>query len=219
MPPATTIPKNGRVNPASKSEAPLKTRLREASRRAILEAAEELLAEKGPHGARMEDVAARAGVSVGTVYNHVGDRQALLGALLVAQRDELLGRIDAVLEGANEAPFAETVEGFVRAVLAHFDAHLSLFRLLIEDELAQGRRDGKRSAMRMVAERAERLVGMGVAQGAVRTEDAELYPALLIGMMRGVLAQSLVRASEAPLVDLAPAAARFFVRGAGSDSR
>ncbi len=210
------------VNPSSKSEAPLKTRLREASRAAILEATEALLADKGLAGVRMEDVAARARVSVGTIYNHVGDRRALIDALLVAQREELLVRIDAVLARPGKAPFAEVLEAFIRAVLCHFDAHLSLFRLLVEDELAHGRGEGKRSAMRLLGERATRLMDAGAAEGVLDARLAAFHAALLMGMMRGLLWQALFegpREPGAPLAELAPRTARFFLHGAEGDRR
>ncbi len=203
------------MNQDSNSDKSLKFRLREVSRSAILRAAEELLAEKGLHSTRMEDVAARAGVSVGTIYNHVGDRQAVVDALLEAQRKELLARIDEVLARAGHASFEDLLEPFVRAVLAHFDAHLPLFRLLIEDELAHGRRETKRSAMRMLSERVSRLVDIGLDEGVLSTEDAEIYPDVLTGMLRGLLVQSLLHGRQEPLAARAAAAARFFLRGAG----
>src|SRR5262249_11395598 len=51
-------------------------------RNAILEAAEEVFAERGFHGARIQDIAARARLAVGTVYNHFGQKEDVLRALL-----------------------------------------------------------------------------------------------------------------------------------------
>lgn len=56
----------------------------EAARLGIIDAASELLAERGALGVTLEAVAERADVAVQTIYNRVGGRSALL--LAVAQR-------------------------------------------------------------------------------------------------------------------------------------
>jgi AcrR family transcriptional regulator len=80
---------------------------------AIVDAATEVFARRGYAGAQMADVAEAAGVSVGTIYNYVEGKEALL--LLCAERPfvdvtegrtlpvpapdrgELLGRLEATL--------------------------------------------------------------------------------------------------------------------------
>ena len=52
----------------------LRDRLKETTEQSILAAAEEVFAETGLHGARMETIAQNAGVSVGTLYNYFNDR-------------------------------------------------------------------------------------------------------------------------------------------------
>ena len=53
----------------------------EARREAILDAALEEFAAKGYAGARMEDIARRAGVAKGTLYLHFGDKEGLFNGL------------------------------------------------------------------------------------------------------------------------------------------
>lgn len=60
------------------------TRRAAATRAAIVEAAEELLAEGGPSALTLEAVAERADVAMQTVYNRVGGRSAVL--IAVAER-------------------------------------------------------------------------------------------------------------------------------------
>ena len=50
----------------------------EATRRAILDAAEHLLASRGEDGLSVREVCARAGVTPPTIYHHFGDKQALV---------------------------------------------------------------------------------------------------------------------------------------------
>jgi AcrR family transcriptional regulator len=60
--------------------APLRTRVASsaATRRAILAAAEHLLATRGEDGLSIRELCARAGVTAPTVYHHFGDKQALV---------------------------------------------------------------------------------------------------------------------------------------------
>ena len=53
----------------------------EARREGILDAALEEFAAKGYAGARMEDIARRAGVAKGTLYLHFGDKEGLFNGL------------------------------------------------------------------------------------------------------------------------------------------
>lgn len=54
----------------------------ERSRAAILEAALQMFSHQGFRGTSIRDVAARAGVSTGSVYHHFRDKEALLSTLL-----------------------------------------------------------------------------------------------------------------------------------------
>jgi AcrR family transcriptional regulator len=54
----------------------------ERSRAAILDAALQMFSRQGFRGTSIRDVAARAGVSTGSVYHHFRDKEALLNTLL-----------------------------------------------------------------------------------------------------------------------------------------
>lgn len=70
----------------------------------ILDAARELFAEARPD-VQIGDVAARAGVGVGTVYRHFPDKQALMGAL-VRERFVLFNeRLRAAVADEEATPF------------------------------------------------------------------------------------------------------------------
>ena len=82
-------------------------------RNAILDAAEAVFAERGFHGARIQDIAERARIAVGTVYNHFADKDEVLSALL-DDRTEGLARaassaaaIDRGTLGAASGPRLE----------------------------------------------------------------------------------------------------------------
>lgn len=74
--------------------AHLQQRLREARkalyRKAISEAAERVFAEKGSEGSRMQEIAAEAGVSLGTLYGVIDGKESLLSGIHKIRLDEFL---------------------------------------------------------------------------------------------------------------------------------
>ena len=197
---------------------PLRARIKVATRAAILEAAEAVFAEQGFHGAHMEQIAARAGVAVGTLYNYFDDRRHLLAALLDATGAELDVRLAETLQG--KLPFDRRLERFLKVAVRHLDEHWRFFAILMEDELARGRDDAggseQRPALRELYLAAEKLCALGVRQGALRKPGAELLPALLVGSIYGLFRHQLFVERGAPIVGQVPLLSRFFLQGAGA---
>ncbi len=113
--------------------APLSTRSRdresEATRRAILDAAESLLAARGEGGLSIREVCARAAVTPPTIYHHFGDKAALVDRVV----DDCFEAFDRAF-AARAAP-ADPVErlrsGFDRYV-EYGLAHPAHYRLMFQ---------------------------------------------------------------------------------------
>ncbi|MFP2896759.1 TetR/AcrR family transcriptional regulator [Corallococcus sp. 4LFB] len=158
--------------------------MKEATADAILSAAAGVFARDGLHAAKMESIAEQAGVSVGTLYNHFTDRAALLDALRVKRRQVMLDRLDKALAPVAERPAREQLRAFVTAVFAHAAEQDAFVRVLVQLPEDPARKS------RMVAELHRRLtviLDRGIQAGDVRAEGRALYPALLMGMVRGAL--------------------------------
>jgi len=134
------------MNLASSSEAriTLRDKFRAATREAILEAAAGLLTAEGGAHVRMEDIAATAGIAVGTLYNYFRDRTALVSALLESRTRGLFEGLDQSCSpspAGDRTPataFASELEHFVGAVCRHFDANRFLLSVLVEEERQRG---------------------------------------------------------------------------------
>lgn len=172
----------------------LRDRLREATCEAILMAAEQAFAGEGPK-ARMESIAALAGIAVGTLYNHFADREALWAALCRSRREALLVRLDEALERSRDVPFAQALRAFLGAFAQHWAAHRGFLAVLIQAEPLGARSPRAESRDRTMAgelaARAGALVRRGIEDGDLRPDGAELDPVLLIGMVRAVLFKHL----------------------------
>jgi AcrR family transcriptional regulator len=95
--------------------------------RAIVEAATALMRERGTADVEVRDIAARAGVGVGTVYRRFGDKASLIAAVLGEQERALQ---DALLSGPAPlgpgAPAAERLVAFLEALCALTEANLDV---------------------------------------------------------------------------------------------
>jgi AcrR family transcriptional regulator len=76
--------------------ASLRDRQRQLREEAILEAAHQLLAEKGFQGMTMDDLASRVGIAKGSLYQHFRSKEELLGVALVAFMDRISDYIDSL---------------------------------------------------------------------------------------------------------------------------
>lgn len=109
----------------------LRERKKEKTARAILEAASARFASDGLDAARMEEIAADAEVSVGTLYNYFGSKQALLIALFEAEVREMLAVGSAAVSGDIDP---------VTAVRHLFSAYLDVLLATSRDLLREALR-------------------------------------------------------------------------------
>jgi AcrR family transcriptional regulator len=90
----------------------------EARRAAILEAALEEFSARGYEGARLDDVARRAGIAKGTIYLYFADKEALFQDLVRSMVNPILGKLQQT--GEVDLPARALVEllieTFVREV-------------------------------------------------------------------------------------------------------
>jgi AcrR family transcriptional regulator len=86
----------------------------------ILEAALAVFAERGFAAARMEDIAARAGVSKGTIYLYFADKESLFKALVEATATERLNEIFAAARD-HTGSIADLLATLLRGI-THFFA-------------------------------------------------------------------------------------------------
>jgi len=115
-------------------KAPRQTRSRETVR-AILRAAAQVFGARGYAASTTNHIAARAGVSIGSLYEYFPNKDALLVALMEAH----LGEGQALLAAAAEETFAASadlrtaVRHFVTAMVALHARDRALHRVLFEE--------------------------------------------------------------------------------------
>jgi len=93
----------------------------------VLDAAREVLGESGAD-ASMEEIAARAGVGMGTVYRRFANKDALVDELVRLSLSEALDEARRALA----CPGGDGLEQFLRGLGALFAAHAKYAHLLLE---------------------------------------------------------------------------------------
>lgn len=166
----------------------LREKVRALKAETILAAAEEVFAREGIQKARMETVAAKAGMAVGTLYNFFRDRASLVRALVEVRLEGLSSEIDQALDAAESRPFAEKVQAYFDTSLAHVEKHGRFWVELLRAHGADRPDGASRSPTReRLFASAQRLVDAGLEEGVLKPEGAALHAALLLGMVRSVL--------------------------------
>ncbi|MCB1885522.1 MAG: TetR/AcrR family transcriptional regulator [Geminicoccaceae bacterium] len=166
---------------------------REARGRALVQAALDVFAEKGFAGARLDDVAARAGVAKGTIYLYFATKDALFEAVVKSRILPTVARIEALaadgrtpsedlLRGAIGAFYREVVAGegreVLRLLLAEAPRFPSLAAFYHDAVIARG----------LAALKA--IIARGVARGefkegpVTRRPEAVMGPAILAAVWK-----------------------------------
>jgi AcrR family transcriptional regulator len=104
-------------------------RSREATRQRLIEAAIQLFAHEGLHGATSARIARAAGVATGTFYLHFRDKQELFAAIVQSALAELRGRLRRAIDGAGSEPRAQ-VRARTAELVAFSEDNRSLIRVL-----------------------------------------------------------------------------------------
>lgn len=105
---------------------------KEATGHAVLQAARAEFERVGFEAANLRSIAARAGVSAGTVLHHYGDKRELLHAALFDDLEQTLAR---ALAGLGEGPLEEQLSALTRTVFGYYQRRPQLSRTLLKESL------------------------------------------------------------------------------------
>ncbi|MFN2425054.1 MAG: TetR/AcrR family transcriptional regulator [Candidatus Binatia bacterium] len=107
------------------------------TRERILDAAEQVFAEKGLGAAPVRDIAARVGLNPASLYNHFAGKEELYEAVLERGLTPVLEMLSDLMGGARTRDREELV---IDRVVLHFAASPNLAKLIHYETLAGGER-------------------------------------------------------------------------------
>ncbi|MDX5361780.1 MAG: TetR family transcriptional regulator [Alphaproteobacteria bacterium] len=169
------------VKPERRAEKPATPQKRdpERTRRRIMEAATHEFSHRGLAGARIADIAARAGTNKRMLYHYFGDKEALFLAVLENAYASIRTRERAL--DLEHLPPAEAMRKLVETTWDHYIEHPEFISLLNSENL-HGARHLKRSSQARAmhspfAEMIAQILRKGEAEGVFRSgvDPVDLY--------------------------------------------
>lgn len=147
------------------------------NRERIVAAAREVLAEQGIE-AQMDDIAARAGVGVGTVYRHFPTKDALVGALAVQHFEAITTLAVSALAGPGTP--GERLEGFLWDSARRMRGDAALAEIMAERPQVMGTAAAEQERL---LDTVGELVREGVASGELRADAGrDDVPTIMCGL-------------------------------------
>ncbi|WP_369216800.1 TetR/AcrR family transcriptional regulator, partial [Streptomyces flavofungini] len=150
-------------------------RRRAETRRALVHAARQILAEAGDTGVSIQAIAERADVGFGSFYNHFASKAELFDAAVLDALEEFGQSTDERLTGIDDP--AELVAAGFRLSACMADSHPELMQVLRRRGLGHIHRDNG------LSRRAARDLEAGMASGRFTTVD----PAVALSALGGTL--------------------------------
>ena len=151
----------------------------EARRAQLLEVAREVFASDGYHGAGMEQIAVRAGVTKPVLYQHFESKKELYLGLLDEDMARLLEDIARAIDGARSN--RERIERATGAYFGFIDSNEGSFRLLFRETM--GAEDEFRRAIeRFRDELASRISAVIAAETGLPRSESELLARGVMGI-------------------------------------
>lgn len=115
-----------------------KQRRAQATVDAILDATTHILIEEGYAKASTNRIAKRAGVSIGSLYQYFGNKDALVMAVAERHADEMIDLLARTAVELADAPVETAVRSYIRTMFAAHALNPELHRVLIAHHLQKG---------------------------------------------------------------------------------
>ena len=187
-----------------------------ATRDRILQAALQVFAGKGYHGAAVDVIVRASGTSKGAVYHHFPNKEALFLALV----DELSARLAAAVTTAIDRSHGalEKVEAALRAALETFAQHRELARILLLESVSLGKAyEAKRAEIHgRFAALIQAYLDQAVAEGSIPPLDTRVATLAWLGAVNEVVIQSLQSDEPEILTRAVPALTPMLLRSIGA---
>jgi AcrR family transcriptional regulator len=195
---------------------------RTAFREEVRTAAERVFSEKGFGATKMTDIAAEAGVGVGTLYNYFANKQEIFEAIFTERSAEFEGMLDRATSGCSPV---DQVAAIIRATMLYLEQHAALFAMFFErggiGELDIERLGGKaiEDAYTRFLHRLEVAMRAAVEDGTLRADiPIATMVAALSGARNGAIYAWLKNKRRGRVADIAENLLTLFLSGARAKS-
>jgi AcrR family transcriptional regulator len=193
-----------------------KERLKEQGRQDILEAAMALFAEKGFHGVSMQEIAAQAGVAVGTLYNFFVSKEALYTALMEVCASGVAELVMPILDDSHVGPLDKIrqVINIHERIVRENAPYIRLSQSRYSDHSMQVKLEARgQAALRRIQTRMAEVIAEGVSQGVFRDMDPVFIAELLKTAMETAAFWSIQQPAQGSAIDISKTLETLFLHG------
>lgn len=149
-----------------------------------------MISQRGLADASIAEIAATAGVAVGTVYNYYADRDALVAALFHTRREAIVPSIREAAD-VRAGSFEAELRRFVRRVLEVLEQHRTFVRIVFEARTGGGTGDRSRTTAVHGALRDAANAVLARGHRAVDPHARTIHAPVLVGAIRAVVFEEL----------------------------
>ena len=188
---------------------------KDATRQRILAAAEEVFAEKGYHGAVVDDIVRAADMSKGGFYFHFPNKQGIFLALMEALTPRLISTVERAI--AQETDPIAKVDAALHTVLDTFSRHRRLSKILLIEAVGLGH-GFEEKLMEVRAQFAgiiQKYLDQAVEEGAITPIDTRTTSFAWLGAINEIVIRWVVTGDPAKLEDIIPSLRALLLRSVG----
>jgi AcrR family transcriptional regulator len=195
----------------------LKERQRNEREQLILQEANELLLECGYHDTSIDDIAARVGISKGTVYQHFGSKEEIVAALFQRGMLKVLETLEAIF--SSQGTPREKLDAVIRALYSNMDhQHFRLMgTLLSSPEFHKHMEERRRIMGELWAEPRRRVTALLEEGKATGEFDRDIPTSVMVSLFWSMLSpfayKQLIAEEQLPGNIVAEYISRIFFRG------
>jgi TetR/AcrR family transcriptional regulator, fatty acid metabolism regulator protein len=200
----------------------LKEKQRQERERLILRAAGELLVERGYHETSIDEIAARVGISKGTVYLHFASKEDLVVALFEHGQQVFLQQFDVILN-SSQSP-SEKLRAIIEWVYSSMsNRRFELFGVLRQNPELFSRFAEKHSRHEGFMEEPRARLAAVLEEGKAAGElDPTMPTAVMLNMFEGLLLprgyRRLIVEEHMSADEIIKEVCRFFFKGVAPDA-
>ncbi len=166
------------------------------------------MAVRGLQGTALVQIAERAGVAVGTLYNYFTDRDDLVRALFDHRRATLRPLLRAAGATAEGQPFDGRLRAFIHDVCAAVETHRRFVKIAIECEYTKVTPS---TTPQDLLAAAQAVVDAGIEERTISPTYRALLPSIIVGALKAVMVRRL--GEDAPILGDAELVASIILDG------
>ncbi len=207
---------HGLTPPSGRLPAQPRTRDKQATRQRLLDAAETVFADKGYHGAAVDDIIQASDSSKGGFYFHFPNKEAIFLALIEALTPKLEAAVDRAI--ASERDPVAQLDAALRVALETFSRHRRLSKILLVEAVGLGHGFDERlmRAHGRFAAMIQRRLESAIQAGRIAPLDAETAAWVWFGAINEVVVRWLISGQPERLESAFPALRALLLRSVGA---